>query len=236
MQGMTIPVVLAMLGLGLAPHIAPWPQATDGDAMPAGPAARALAIAPPAPSPGPSAKALPATASAWDAQARRMGLPTVAEAAVLSDAGRDCYGRPVRLSPGAKQAWLAMRAAARASGISLDAISGFRTRSEQAQLVRRKLQRGMPLEKALTINAAPGFSEHHAGNALDIGTPGSPAAEEEFERTAAFRWLSQHAREFGFAMSYPRNNQYGIAYEPWHWNWHEGAVDTRAVTYEGEAR
>ena len=31
------------------------------------------------------------------------------------------------------------------------------------------------------------------------------------------------AGDFGFALSYPRGNRHGIAYEPWHWCWSERA-------------
>ena len=40
---------------------------------------------------------------------------------------------------------------------------------------------------------------------------------EDFEGTAAFRWLHAHARDYGFPLSYPRGNPAGLAYEPWHW-------------------
>jgi D-alanyl-D-alanine carboxypeptidase len=40
-----------------------------------------------------------------------------------------------------------------------------------------------------------------------------------FARTREFRWLKRHATQFGFHLSYPRGNQQGIAYEPWHWCW-----------------
>ena len=43
--------------------------------------------------------------------------------------------------------------------------------------------------------------------------------EEEFERSDAFAWLTRRAGEFGFRMSYPRDNPHGVAYEPWHWAW-----------------
>jgi len=77
------------------------------------------------------------------------------------------------------------------------------------------------VEEILTVNAAPGYSEHHSGYALDIGTPGEPPAEESFESTAAFAWLGEHAGRFGFQLSYPRDNPHGIVYEPWHWCWHD---------------
>ena len=63
----------------------------------------------------------------------------------------------------------------------------------------------------------PGWSEHHSGRALDISAPGEPAAEESFEATPAFAWLTTNAGAHGFTMSYPRDNPHGIVHEPWHW-------------------
>ena len=77
---------------------------------------------------------------------------------------------------------------------------------------------GQAIEEILKVNAAPGYSEHHTGRAVDIATPGSRPLTEEFEDTDAFRWLESRAIEFGFSMTYPRDNPWGIAYEPWHWS------------------
>ena len=83
------------------------------------------------------------------------------------------------------------------------------------------MQQNQTIEQILKVNAAPGFSEHHSGRAIDIGTPNEPAAEESFESTDAFKWLCQNASMFGFQLSYPRNNPHKINYEPWHWCWQE---------------
>jgi len=40
---------------------------------------------------------------------------------------------------------------------------------------------------------------------------------EEFEKPTGFDWLTKNAKKFGFKMSFPRNNEYGFIYEPWHW-------------------
>src|SRR5690606_1680760 len=114
-------------------------------------------------------------------------------------------------------AWLRMRATAARDGIVLDAISGYRSHDYQLGIFERKLARGLSVDDILRVNAAPGFSEHHAGLALDIGTPGEPPAEESFEATPAFAWLLANAADSGFGMSYPRDNPHGIVYEPWHW-------------------
>jgi D-alanyl-D-alanine carboxypeptidase len=104
----------------------------------------------------------------------------------------------------------------------LEAISGYRSHDYQLGIFERKLARGLTVDEILTVNAAPGYSEHHSGLALDIGTPDEPPAEESFERTPAFAWLRDHAAGHGFRMSYPRDNPHGIVYEPWHWAYAPG--------------
>lgn len=149
--------------------------------------------------------------------AQRTGLELFAEPATLTLAGLDRFRRPLWLTRSAARAWQAMRRAAAAEQIALDAISGYRSHAYQLGIFERKLARGQSVRQILTVNAAPGYSEHHSGNALDIGTPGEPPAEESFETTAAFAWLNDHAGRFGFHLSYPRDNPHGIVYEPWHW-------------------
>ena len=152
-----------------------------------------------------------------DSYADRTGLPQVAEPAWLSFAGFDRFHRPLWLLIDAARAWRSMRDAALRDGIVLDAISGYRSHDYQLGIFERKLARGQAMARVLAVNAAPGYSEHHSGRALDIGAPGEPPAEESFEATPAFAWLARHAGGHGFAMSYPRDNPHGIVYEPWHW-------------------
>jgi D-alanyl-D-alanine carboxypeptidase len=151
------------------------------------------------------------------AYAERTGLALVPEPSTLAWAGRDRYRRPLWLRAAAARAWLAMQSAAQREAVLLEAISGYRSHDYQLGIFRRKLARGQTVEEVLRVNAAPGFSEHHGGEALDISTPGEPAAEESFETTPAFAWLLANAGEFGFELSYPRDNPHGIDYEPWHW-------------------
>lgn len=148
------------------------------------------------------------------------GLPWQFEPATLRFAGRDRYQRPLWLTDGCARAWLSMQRAATADEIVLEAISGFRGYAYQRGIFERKLARGQTIKQILKVNAAPGFSEHHTGRALDIGCPGEPPAEESFEATPAFAWLTSNAAQFGFHLSYPRDNPHGITYEPWHWCWH----------------
>ncbi len=152
-----------------------------------------------------------------------VGLRLVPEPAALAFAGFDRYRRPLWLTAGAARAWDAMRRAAGEDGVVLEAISGYRSHDYQLGIFERKLARGQTVRQILTVNAAPGYSEHHSGNALDLGAPGEPPAEESFETTPAFAWLTAHAHAFGFMMSYPRDNPHGIVYEPWHWSFTNAA-------------
>ncbi|MGH8054039.1 MAG: M15 family metallopeptidase [Stenotrophomonas sp.] len=154
-----------------------------------------------------------------DDYAADTGLWLVAEPAHLALAGFDRYRRALWLTRPAARGWQRMRDAAAIDGIAMDAISGYRSHDYQLGIFERKRARGLSVAEILTVNAAPGFSEHHGGNALDIGAPGEPPAEESFEHTDAFAWLQTHASAYGFHMSYPRDNPYGIVYEPWHWCW-----------------
>ena len=154
-----------------------------------------------------------------DDYSARTGLALVAEPARLALAGHDRYGRALWLTEAAGRQWQRMRAAAAADGVAMDAISGYRSHDYQLGIFERKFARGQVLAQILAVNAAPGYSEHHGGEALDIGAPDEAPAEETFERTPAFAWLQRHAATFGFQLSYPRDNPHGIVYEPWHWRY-----------------
>ena len=149
-----------------------------------------------------------------------VGLPSFEEAGELVDAGPNLIGRKVELEPRTHAAWLEMSKNALADGITLLLVSGYRSWEYQAGLIRKKLNAGQAIGDILTVNAAPGFSEHHPGRAIDIASPGSRPLTEDFENSEAFAWLGERAGRFGFRMSYPRDNPWGIIYEPWHWTYH----------------
>lgn len=128
-------------------------------------------------------------------------------------------GRILRLTSAAARAWRLMSAAATADGVTLLPLSAFRSVARQTLIIRRKLARGQRIADILRVSAVPGCSEHHTGRALDLGSPNHLRLEASFARTREFRWLKRHASDFGFHLSYPRNNRQGIAYEPWHWCW-----------------
>lgn len=144
-------------------------------------------------------------------------MPRVVEETRLCVAGKDAFGREVRLAAVAADAWAAMRRESAADGVQLLLLSGFRSVSRQAEIVRKKLEAGGALEEILQSSAYPGHSEHHTGRAVDLGSPDCEHLSAAFENTQEFGWLRDHAVRFGFSLSYPRDNPGGIVYEPWHW-------------------
>ncbi len=116
------------------------------------------------------------------------------------------------------EAFSRMAKAARGDHVELHVIWAYRSpalQQEQFDEAEAKYGKG----KGIRWLAPPGYSEHQTGWVLDLGDQADPAADDNplFERTAAFCWLNQHAKRFGFELSFPRDNWQGVGYEPWHW-------------------
>lgn len=126
----------------------------------------------------------------------------------------------IKLRKAAAVQFQAMVADARAQGVILVPISGFRAISEQNYLFFDvKAQRGQVAAERAAVSAPPGYSEHHTGYATDIGDGAVPATNlsTTFENTAAFKWLKANAARYSFELSFPKDNPQGVSYEPWHW-------------------
>jgi D-alanyl-D-alanine carboxypeptidase len=120
------------------------------------------------------------------------------------------------LHPDAAAALKSMIDAARADGVWIVLVSGFRDLATQHRLFEDRAAAHGSVEHAARSVAPPGYSEHHTGYAIDV-TDASGLGFYAFEQTEAFRWMQTHAHEFGFELSFPKNNPQGIDYEPWHW-------------------
>jgi D-alanyl-D-alanine carboxypeptidase len=151
--------------------------------------------------------------------ADRCGLPLQPEARRLVSIGTDIYQREQRLLESAALAWRGMVRSAADDGVEIQLVSAYRSVAYQEGILRQKMARGQAIDEILRVSAAPGFSEHHSGRAVDLTSPGFPALEESFEESDAFAWLCRHAAAFEFQLSFPRDNPYGVIYEPWHWAW-----------------
>ncbi len=122
-----------------------------------------------------------------------------------------------------------MIAAAEADGISLIPVSGYRSYDRQHTNFERKINYYVNLgynkaeatRLASEIVLMPGTSEHNAGLAMDFGTNGNYTLDENFAKTDAFKWLSEHAADYGFILRYESDTKHitKITYEPWHWRY-----------------
>lgn len=114
--------------------------------------------------------------------------------------------------------------AAAKEGIYLTPVSGYRSYERQERNFDNQIQtyrnQGMDkvtaTQKAAEIRLLPGTSEHNAGLAMDICS-----LSTSFDQTKEFRWLQNHAHEYGFILRYPANktNVTKITYEPWHYRY-----------------
>ena len=133
------------------------------------------------------------------------------------------------LQTAACDAFLAMQKAAAADGVTVWMQSGYRSVKYQTSLYERKtkyyLDKGYDnataKEKAAAVVNPPGYSEHNCGLAADLNSPEHTGLDEGFEKTAAFRWLCEHAGDYGFILRYPKDaeDKTEIIYEPWHWRY-----------------
>ena len=144
-------------------------------------------------------------------------LPLHIEEQDLIEIGNDIYGRPQLLYSKVASQWYEMRELAKKDKIDLHIVSAFRSVEYQASIIRRKLEKSLELSDILRVSAAPGYSEHHTGCALDLTTTDVDALSESFDQTRAFEWLQRNGKNYGFKLSYPKNIKSKIIYEPWHW-------------------
>jgi Transglycosylase SLT domain/D-alanyl-D-alanine carboxypeptidase len=110
------------------------------------------------------------------------------------------YGGPLvyregeGMRPDVAAAYDQMAAAARADGVVLMVVSGFRSDAEQAEL--------FAAHPDPTWVAPPGHSLHRCATELDLGP------------SSAYAWLAAHASRFGFTQRY--------SWEAWHYGFDAG--------------
>ncbi|MGN0695699.1 MAG: D-alanyl-D-alanine carboxypeptidase family protein [Oscillospiraceae bacterium] len=121
-----------------------------------------------------------------------------------------------------------MLEAAAEDGIDLITVSAYRSYDYQKNNfdsnVEDRMAEGMSYAEAYKDSLAsvqlPGQSEHNAGLAVDILSNEYNSMDDDgFENTEAFKWLDEHAAEYGFILRYPKGKTdiTQIIYEPWHY-------------------
>lgn len=123
-----------------------------------------------------------------------------------------------KLHAEAAKSFFEMRRAAEGEGVILSISSAFRTIAKQKGIVARKLKKGIGKKEVYKFSAPAGFSEHHTGLVIDFYP-----IDMRFEKSEAFKWLQLHAGQYGWQMSFPRNNADGVSFEPWHWRFIGGS-------------
>ena len=198
----------------------------------------------------PSSTAEPASEVVEESRCNALGLTTAEAAAMLADpmmvlvnhtnkmpdnytfGTKECGSQTAvnkTLQTPACDAFLEMQKAAAADGVTVWMQSGYRSVKYQTGLYERKTKyytdRGYDTATAKEMAAAvvnpPGYSEHNCGLAADLNSPEHTGLDEGFENTTAFRWLCEHAVEYGFILRYPKGaeDKTEITYEPWHWRY-----------------
>lgn len=127
-----------------------------------------------------------------EAEAAAYGGSDMGATGIASGGG---YGGPLvyrdgeGMRPDVATAYDRMAAAARADGVALIVVSGFRSDAEQAEL--------FAAHPDPTWVAPPGHSLHRCATELDLGP------------SSAYGWLAANGSHFGFELRYE--------WEPWHW-------------------
>ncbi len=108
-------------------------------------------------------------------------------------------------------------AAAKADGIRLSVVSGYRSFTKQNTIYNRKVA-SAGTQAADSLVALPGSSEHQLGMAIDIAKEGSSNLNSRFASTEEGQWVDTHAHLYGFIIRYPEGMEdiTGYSYEPWH--------------------
>lgn len=107
-----------------------------------------------------------------------------------------------------------------AEGISLKAVSAYRSFSYQQEVYYRYKPEDKTEEEYRVIrdkvSARAGHSEHQTGLAVDIND-----LEESFADTPEAKWLADNACKYGFILRYPKGKEKitGYNYEPWHFRY-----------------
>lgn len=123
----------------------------------------------------------------------------------------------------------AMLQGARDAGLSPMICSSYRSWERQTQLFEKQVvkQQNTGLsyeeayEKAKTVVAYPGTSEHQTGLAADIVATSHQMLDDSQADTAEQQWLMANCWQYGFVLRYPagKSDLTGVIYEPWHYRY-----------------
>ena len=106
--------------------------------------------------------------------------------------------------------------------------SGYRSPGRQAYLFFHYLPGNkFSLKENAKWIAMPGYSQHGDpvytaidftnGKGINGFSDGQTA--EDFAKLPEYAWMIEYANKYNFYLSYPKENKWGVEFEPWHWHW-----------------
>lgn len=118
---------------------------------------------------------------------------------------------------------------AKKAGHTIYILSAYRSMEKQISLYEAEVAEWLDAgysevkaeEKAGTVVAAPGTSEHQLGLAVDLVSSKHVKLDEDAEKTEGYKWLVNNCHKYGFILRYPNGatDITGIIYEPWHFRY-----------------
>jgi len=103
--------------------------------------------------------------------------------------------------------------------------SGYRSSAYQLYLFLASLKNhSYSIRETAKFVALPGYSEHGCPRLQAIDFVNEDGIDGQnnpqlFEVLPEYAWLVKNAQNFNFALSYPKDSNDGIAFEPWHWHY-----------------
>ncbi|GIT38809.1 MAG: hypothetical protein Ct9H300mP8_00050 [Gammaproteobacteria bacterium] len=90
----------------------------------------------------------------------------------MVDIGVDVFDRPQRLRIDAADAGRSWSKRRHLGGVTVQLVSGYRSLEYQGRFNSGNVESGKSIDEILTRIAAPGYSEHQGGCAVDVASPG----------------------------------------------------------------
>lgn len=119
-----------------------------------------------------------------------------------------------------------MCSAAKEQGLTIKAMSTYRSYSSQKSIYERYLKTDT-VENVDSYSARAGHSEHQSGYVFDVYN--TKVSFTDFGSTNEFTWVKENSYKYGFIIRYTEENSYitGYTSEPWHLRY----VGIDAATY-----
>ena len=147
-------------------------------------------------------------------------------------------GDDVEIEKKAYDAYLALKADLEKEGVYVDLDSARRSVADQ-QRIMDDFTKQYGADYAKKTVAAPGYSEHHTGLALDLYliVDGKDIVENEDMIQYPEIWTKIHAKlaDYGFILRYLDGDEHitGYGYEPWHIRYLDNVDIAKEITSEG---